>query len=164
MIRHLINIFLWTLPPSRLFGLRNLALNIAGISLGTKVSFCGRAWIYGHGRLYVGSNTWISPGAVIYTHKNADIIIGSYCDVGPGVEFITGSHEIGGPLRRAGPGTAKSITVEDGVWIGAKCIILGGAKIGAGSIIAAGSLVRSDVPPNTLVAGIPAVVKRSLHQ
>ena len=162
MIRHFINTILWILPPSRLFWIRELALKIAGINLGSNVSFCGRAWIYGRGKFYIGSDTWISPGAVIYTHENADIVIGSCCDIGPGVEFITGSHEAGSSRRRAGEGFAKSISIGDGVWIGAKSTILGGVTVGAGSIIAAGSLVRSNIPPNCLVAGIPAVIKRAL--
>jgi maltose O-acetyltransferase len=164
MIRHLVNILLWFLPPTRLFYLRNLALRLSGIKLGRDVRFCGRSWIYGRGDLLISHNTWISPGAIIFTNESVAITIGTCCDIGPGAEFITGSHEIGGPLRRAGQGNAKAITVEDGVWIGAKCLILGGVTIGAGSIVAAGSLVRSDVPPNTLVAGMPAVVKRSLPQ
>lgn len=162
MIRHIVNIFLWFLPPTRLFLLRNLFLKIAGIKLGRHVCFCGRSWIYGRGDLLIKNDTWISPGAIIYTNESEAITIGSRCDIGPGVEFITGSHDIGTSLRRAGKGYAKAITVEDGVWIGAKSIILGGVTIGSGSIIAAGSLVRFDVPPNSLVAGAPAVVKRSL--
>jgi maltose O-acetyltransferase len=162
MIRHIVNILLWFLPPTRLFLLRNFFLQIAGIRLSQNVKFCGRSWIYGRGDLLISDDTWISPGAIIFTHDSVAINIGSRCDIGPGVEFITGSHDIGTSLRRAGKGHAKAITVGDGVWIGAKSIILGGVTIGSGSIIAAGSLVRSDVPPNSLVAGVPAVVKRSL--
>ena len=162
MIRHIVNIFLWFFPPTRLFLLRNFLLKSAGIGLGRNVRFCGRSWIYGRGDLLIGDETWISPGAIIFTHESVAINIGARCDIGPGVEFITGSHDIGTSLRRAGNGHAKAIIVGDGVWIGAKSIILGGVTIGSGSIIAAGSLVRFDVPPNSLVAGVPAEVKRSL--
>jgi maltose O-acetyltransferase len=162
MIRHITNIFLWFLPPTRLFVLRNFFLKIAGIKLGRNVRFCGRSWIYGRGTLLISHDTWISPGAIIFTNESVTIKIGARCDIGPDVEFITGSHDIGTSLRRAGNGYAKAITVDDGVWIGAKSIILGGVTIGSGSIIAAGSLVRFDVPPNSLVAGVPAVIKRSL--
>ena len=162
MIRHIVNIFLWSLPPTRLFLLRNFLLKIAGIKLGRGVSFCGRSWIYGRGNLSIGDDTWISPGALIFTNTEVDITIGKSCDIGPGVEFITGSHHLGSSARRAGTGFAKAITVEDGVWIGASCLILGGVNIGKGSVVGAGALVKSDVPPNTLVAGVPAVVKHSL--
>jgi acetyltransferase-like isoleucine patch superfamily enzyme len=52
----------------------------------------------------------------------------------------------------------QEIEIGNNVWIGLKVTILKGVKIGDGSIIAAGSLVNKDVPPNSLVAGIPAKV------
>ncbi len=51
---------------------------------------CGRGWIYGRGRLSIGNDTWLSPGVIFHTHLDAPIIIGSNCDIGPSVEFITG--------------------------------------------------------------------------
>ncbi|MEO5659081.1 MAG: DapH/DapD/GlmU-related protein [Polaromonas sp.] len=162
MIRHFVNFLLALLPPSRCFALRYLLLRWAGLELERNVKFCGRGWIFGRGRLLIGEATWLSPGVIVHTHVDADITIGSRCDVGPGVEFMTGSHEIGSAARRAGEGTAFPIRVGDGCWIGARALILGGVSIGAGSIIAAGSVVTHNVPPNTLAAGVPASVKRQL--
>ena len=51
-----------------------------------------------------------------------------------------------------------SIIIEDNVHIGARCIILSGAKIGEGSIVAAGAVVSSEIPENSIVAGNPARV------
>lgn len=162
MIRHLCNFILSFLPPSRLFLFRNLLLKISGVDINNSSSFCGRSWIYGRGRLYIGAETWLSPGVIVHTHVNADISIGDCCDIGPGVEFIPGSHVIGNFSRRAGEGTAKPITVGNGTWIGAKSIILGGVNIGDGCIVAAGAVVTQNVPSNTLVAGVPARVKKQL--
>jgi maltose O-acetyltransferase len=50
----------------------------------------------------------------------------------------------------------KPIAIEDGAWIGAGAIVLGGVTIGTRSIVAAGSVVTHDVPPFTVVAGNPA--------
>lgn len=163
MLRHLINIFLWPLPPTRLKLLRSYLYRIAGVVMQPDIFFCGRAWIYGRGNLYIGESTWISPGAIIHTHLDADIRIGARCDIGPSVEFITGSHVIGTYQRRAGDGTASPISIGDGCWIGARTVILGGVSIGAGSVVAAGSVVTRDVPANVLVAGIPAKIKRILN-
>lgn len=162
MGRHFVNIILSFLPPSRLFIFRRLCWRFVGIKLGQGVSFCGRGWVYGRGSLTVGDYTWLSPGVVFHTNTKASINIGNKCDIGPGVEFITGSHLIGSADRRAGEGTASSISIGDGCWIGAKSIILGGVAIGSGSIIAAGSVVTKSIPACSLVAGIPAVIKRNL--
>ena len=99
---------------------------------------------------------------IIYTHLEAPIRIGSNCDFGPGVELITGSHIIGGTSRRAGAGTANSISIGDGCWIGAGSRIFGGVDIGKGAIVAAGAIVIHSVAPNTMVAGVPAVKKKYL--
>jgi maltose O-acetyltransferase len=162
MIRHIVNLLLGLLPPSRCFGLRHLFLRWAGLELERNVKFCGRGWVYGRGRLQIGEETWLSPGVIVHTHVDADITIGSRCDVGPGVEFMTGSHEIGAAERRAGKGSARPITVGDGCWIGARSLILGGISIGEGCVVAAGSVVAHNVAPNCLVAGVPASVKRQL--
>ncbi|WP_273824779.1 acyltransferase [Pseudomonas asplenii] len=162
MIRHLINILLFLFPPSRFFSARAALLRFAAVGIGVDVKFCGRGWIYGRGRLLIGDGTWISPGGIFHTHQEADIRIGSRCDLGPGVEFILGSHELGSQERRAGKGTARSIVVGSGCWIGARSVILGGVTIGEGAIVAAGAVVVRDVPANTLVAGVPAVIKRQL--
>lgn len=163
MFRYLINTFLFWLPPSRLFGLRRFLLSNAGITLGSNVQYCGRAWIYGRGQLFIGNDTWLSPATSIYTHKDVAIKIGAHCDVGPGVEFIPGSHLIATFARRAGMGTAKPIVIGDGCWIGARCLILGGVTIGEGCIVAAGAVVTTSMPPNSLVAGVPAKVKQTLE-
>jgi len=55
-------------------------------------------------------------------------------------------------------GESASIIIEDNVHIGARCIILSGAKIGEGSIVAAGAVVSSEIPENSIVAGNPARV------
>ena len=162
MIRHFVNLLLWLLPPSRLFGFRRACLSGAGVEIGADVAICGRGWIYGRGRLRIGNLSWLSPGVIIYTHLDAEIVIGDRCDIGPGVEFITGSHAIGSTSRRAGEGTALPILVGHGCWIGAGSRILGGVTIGDGVIVAAGAVVTDDVQSDVLVAGVPAVLKRAL--
>ena len=57
---------------------------------------------------------------------------------------------------------SKPIKIEDDVWIGCNSIILKGVTIGYCSIVAAGSVVTNDVPPNTMVAGNPARVIKKL--
>lgn len=161
--RHLVNLVLYYLPPTRYFKFRIMLLRLASVDIDHSSNFCGRAWIYGKGSLRIMKNTWISPGAVIHTHCDAEIVIGNQCDIGPGVEIMTGSHEIGPSSRRAGRGTAHPVRIGDGVWIGARSLILGGVTVGDGSVVAAGSVVTQPVENNVLVAGVPACTKRNLH-
>lgn len=162
MLRHFINLLLWVLPPSRMFPFRRFCLRLAGIEVHHGVSFCGRGWVYGRGRVVLGHDTWLSPGVVFHSHLMAPIVIGASCDIAPGVTFVPGSHEPGGADRRAGVGVAQPIAVGDGTWIGANSVILAGVRIGRGCVVAAGSVVTRDVPDNTLAAGVPACVKREL--
>ena len=59
-----------------------------------------------------------------------------------------------------GANVAGAITIGDQVYIGMGAIILKRLTIGRGATVAAGALVRKDVPDHTLVAGVPAVVKK----
>jgi maltose O-acetyltransferase len=162
MIRHFVNLLLLRLPPTRLFGLRAALLRAAGIDMADGARMCGGGWIYGNGRVRIGVDSWLSPDCVIYSHVDAAVEIGDDCDIGHQVAFVTGSHEAGTAKRRAGRATAAPIRIGNGCWIGARCTILGGVEIGDGCIVAAGSVVTKTLPPNSLVAGVPAMVKKQL--
>jgi acetyltransferase-like isoleucine patch superfamily enzyme len=110
------------------------------------------------GPITIGSHVFINRDAYI----RSNVTIGDGVSVGPFVRLISDSHEIGHPGHRAGKGKVEAITIESGVWLGANVIVLGGVKIGAGAIVAAGAVVAKDVPPHTLVAGIPAKAVRVL--
>lgn len=162
MIRYFVCVFLFILPPTRFFSFRRWALTLAGVKIGKDVSLCGHGFIYGRGKLFINEGTWISPGTIVRTHPDAPIRIGRNCDIGPCVDLVTGGHRISSATRRAGVGTALPIEIGDGCWIGAHSIILGGVRIGAGSLIAAGSVVTQDIPENVFAAGVPAKVKKKL--
>ncbi len=77
------------------------------------------------------------------------------------VNLVTAGHPVEPDKRRAYI-TAEPITIETNVWIGAAATILPGVTIGADAVVAAGAVVTHDVPPATLVAGVPATVIRKL--
>lgn len=162
MFRFFVRMLHCIFPTSRFFSLRRFLLKLVKVHVGDNVCYCGGGGIYGNGEVFLGNDVWLSPNVRIYSNVLATVTVKSNCDIGHEVSFITGSHEIGGSERRAGKGIAASITVEEGCWIGARAIILGGVTIGKGAIVAAGSVVADDVPPNSLVAGVPAKVKRIL--
>ena len=86
-----------------------------------------------------------------------NINIGNNVAIGPDVMIRdSDNHHINGSKPESAP-----ITIEDDVWIGARCIILKGVTIGKGSVVAAGSVVIRSCPPHSLIAGNPAVIKKT---
>jgi acetyltransferase-like isoleucine patch superfamily enzyme len=80
--------------------------------------------------------------------------------IGPKVNLITENHPLEATNRRAV--ISKPIVVKRNAWIGAAATILPGVTIGENSVIAAGAIVTSDVPANTIVGGVPARVIKTL--
>jgi Bacterial transferase hexapeptide (six repeats) len=86
------------------------------------------------------------------------ITIGSACLFGPEVAIRDDDAHYFGDTPKSAP-----ITIEDHVWVGMRSTILKGVTIGEGSVIAAGSVVTSDVPPHSLAGGVPArVIKKEV--
>jgi acetyltransferase-like isoleucine patch superfamily enzyme len=111
-----------------------------------------------NGPLTIGDDCFINRD--LYARRGTTI--GNKVFFGPFVRLITDTHDIGGPERRAGRNRWPEIRIEDGCWIGAGATILGGVTVGRGAIVAAGALVNRDVPPNAIVAGVPARVVRMI--
>lgn len=135
-----------------------------GLQMGHATIFSGVPKLAGVGhvssRLILGEFVYVNIGS--HFDLTAPIAIGNHVSIGQHVLLLTQSHEVGPSTQRAGEHHASPITVEDGVWIGARSTILPGVTIGAGAIIAAGAVVNKDVPPNTLVGGVPASVIKEL--
>lgn len=74
--------------------------------------------------------------------------------IGPKVNLITENHPLEPDNRRAL--ICKPIIIKRNAWIGAAATILPGVTIGENSIVAAGAIVTTDVPANTVVGGIAA--------
>jgi maltose O-acetyltransferase len=108
----------------------------------------------------------VSPSACrVSLFDNALIKIGDRVLIGPGVCICTGTHQTTSVDRKAASGTsfARPIIIKSDCWIGARATLLDGIHIGAGSTIAAGSVVTHDVAPGCLVGGVPARFIRSLE-
>lgn len=157
------NFLIAILPGTRWHKLKRHIFIFFGYNLMSDVKINGGTLIYGQGPLDFGSSTWIGIGARFYLGSDLGVIIGDNCDIGPEVSFICGTHDVGGSHRRAGSGYTRQIIINNGVWIGARCSILGGAIIGPGSIVGAGSLVLpGNYPENVVLAGVPAKVIKKL--
>ena len=93
-----------------------------------------------------------------FLNLGADITIGNFVGFGQQVMILTETHDIGTPEYRSGQLRPKPVTIGSGCWIGARATILPGVTIGDGAIVAAGAVVTKNVPPHTIVGGIPAKV------
>jgi acetyltransferase-like isoleucine patch superfamily enzyme len=107
----------------------------------------------------VGRNVFINQNCTFYDLGGLDIA--DDVMIGPNVSLITSGHPIE-PAQRRACVVAKPIVIERNVWIAAGAIVIGGVTIGENSVVAAGSVVTRDVPPNSLVGGNPARVIRSI--
>ncbi|KAK4224289.1 trimeric LpxA-like protein [Podospora fimiseda] len=114
-------------------------------------------------RLKVGGSTFINRGCMILDTPVADVVIGERCNIGPNCCIISVTHPASLDGRKSRMSIGQPITIGDDVWIGANVTILGGVTIGDGAVIGACSLVKEDIPPQTLAFGVPAKVVRSLR-
>ncbi|AXJ11962.1 acetyltransferase [Arthrobacter sp. PM3] len=110
------------------------------------------------GPVTIGAGCLINIGGFV----RANVTIGDSVLVGPFTRFMSDTHELGGPTKRAMKPIWPPIVVGDGTWIGSGVTILGDVTIGTGCVIAAGAVVTKDVPDNTIVGGVPARIIRQM--
>jgi maltose O-acetyltransferase len=152
------------LPPFFGSGLRARLLGLAGFSIGSGTVFWGMPVFSGAGNIYarlkIGEQCWLSMGC--FFDLAGDITLGDQVTFGPQVMILTGTHSTGDARRRSGALGVHPVTIGSGTWIGARSTVLPGVSIGPGAVIGAGALVNKNIPPNTMAAGVPAVVIREL--
>jgi acetyltransferase-like isoleucine patch superfamily enzyme len=111
-------------------------------------------------RLTLGADVFFNRGAFLAAH--APITIGDRASIGPYAIINSGDHlyaERFKPIREQGH-NRQPVEIRADVWIGAHAVILKGNVLGEGCVVAAGAVVTKDVPPFSVVAGIPAQVIR----
>lgn len=158
---HIANLISVLLPQTRGFGVRRVIYRWANVSIAENVRLNGGV-VFQFPNVSIGESTWVGRRSEFACSPRAAIVIGANCDISQDVLFITGSHQLGRPTKRAGTGTNQPITVGDGSWIGARVTVLGGTVLGSGTVVAAGAVVTKGFPPNVLIGGVPAKVIRTL--
>ena len=138
----------WRIRLLEIFGMKQRVSNGGRIR---HVSVYPSAKVWAPWNVEVGEMVAIDDQVNLYSA--AKITIGTKVAISREAFICTASHDIGKPNR---PLVVKPITIGDGVWIGARAIVLPGVTIGEGAIVAAGTVVTKDVPPWTVVAGNPA--------
>ena len=111
-------------------------------------------------RVSIGSNVFINNDFMVL--GSGRITIGDNVLIGPGARLYTPNHPLDITLRREGWEIGLPITIEDDAWLGGSVVLCPGVTIGARSVVGAGSVVTRDVPPDVVVAGNPARIIREL--
>lgn len=114
--------------------------------------------------IHIYNNVGIGPNSFIST-PNAKVIIKSNTTIAEGLTIHTGNHArvigrfVSDITDKDKPqGYDKNVFIENDVWIGSNVTILAGVTIGRGSTVAAGAVVNKNVPPYSIVGGVPAKV------
>jgi carbonic anhydrase/acetyltransferase-like protein (isoleucine patch superfamily) len=121
------------------------AVVIGRVTIGPEASVWPGTVLRGdHGTITVGARTSVQDGTIVHCTARHPTVIGADCVVGHNAHL-------------------EGCVVEDGCLIGSGSVTLNRAVVGAGSIVAAAALVPEGfiVPPRSLVAGVPASIKRS---
>lgn len=107
----------------------------------------------------------LAPTAVVndslFNLSSGEITVGEWGMLAHGVTVLTGVHDLtklGAERQTAVPASGRDVVIEEGAWLAANVTVLGPCRIGAHAVVAAGSLVREDVAPFAIVAGVPARV------
>lgn len=132
-----------------------MAMRAAGLRIGKSSLFFGLPTLVGpeplQDRFSVGSDCGFNAGS--FFDLEDSVTIGDHVAVGHDVMFLTSGFRGEGEVApRSAP-----IVVENGVWLGARAVLLPGVTIGESSVIAAGVVVSKSVPANTLFAGATKV-------
>ena len=92
------------------------------------------------------------------------VTIGSHVNLAQGITITALNHNFDDSEKRIDQQgiSTKEVVLEDDIWVGANAVILPGVTIGTHAVVAAGAIVTKDVPPHSLVAGVPAKVIRQI--
>ena len=133
-------------------GLRIRVLRAFGARIGSDVVFRPRTRVRFPWKLAIGDRSWIGEG--VWFHNQDYIQIDHDVVVSQETFLTTGSHD----HRRDMGLLTRPITIAAGVWVTSRCVVLGGAQIGASALVKPLTVVSGRVPPNAIVSGPTAEV------
>jgi len=107
----------------------------------------------------------LAPTAIVndslFNLWSGDITVGEWGMLAHGVMILTGTHDFtrfGAERQTTAPSAGRDVVIEEGAWLASNVTVIGPCRIGAHAVVAAGSVVRTDVAPFSIVAGVPAEV------
>lgn len=152
-------LLIWILRtlPNFLWPLKWLIMNKSLKATGKNFRFGPNSIFSDHRLIEIGNNVFFSDGTIINTQ--VPVYIGDNVMFGPEVLLIGGDHnfKVSGKLMNQvkSGGINLPIILDNDVWIGARCTVLKGVKIGEGAVVGAGSVVTKSLPPYSICVGNP---------
>lgn len=148
------------LPDNTLF------LRLRGLLIAPFLGSCGRnlrlgrnVTFYNPSRIHLGSDVYIAFGCWFMAGEDIkvedEVLFGPYCVV------VSSSHSRVNGSFRFGPPVQAPVHIGRGSWLGAHVVVVGGAKVGSGTLVGAGAVVTSELQDNVMAAGLPARVIRT---
>lgn len=149
------------------FKLRSLFWKFNNLKLGQKCNISSGSKFYNCRKIKIGSHLTMGNNVLLDANDSNGIFIGKYVSIADGVYFRSANHRFdlkNIPIQLQGhscdeiiySGNKYSVVIEDDAWIGARAILLSGAHVGKGSIIAAKAVVNKKVPEYEIWGGVPA--------
>jgi acetyltransferase-like isoleucine patch superfamily enzyme len=123
--------------------------------VGKNTFFDAGVKIFNPQNISLGMNCTINTGVILQSCEHGKIKLGDNVTISYNSLLLTGGLDLE-KFPEYKIHHSKDIVIENNVWIGANAIILPGIQVGTNAVVAAGSIVTKDVPPNVLVAGVPA--------
>ena len=125
-------------------GVRVFFLKLFGAKIGQNVTFRQRTRVKYPWKLEIGDDCWIGEG--VWFHNQDLIRVGSNVVISQESMLTTGSHSFRANMDLI----ISPITIDDGVWITSRCMILAGVTVGRSAVICPMTVVRTDVPENVI--------------
>jgi putative colanic acid biosynthesis acetyltransferase WcaF len=140
--------------------LRRAALVAFGARVGNGVLLRPRLRVRFPWKLTIGDRSWI--GEDVWFHNQDQLTIGSDVVVSQGTFVTTGSHAVRSDMGLL----TRPVEIQDGAWITARCIVLGGSRIGVSAVVSPGSVVNGDVPDGMIFSsdGAPTLRPRFANE
>lgn len=153
--------FVWTLfarfTPRWVLNFWRVGLmRLFGVKAGPHCRVPGGTDIWYPSHLTMGERVWLDVGVKLYCVDR--VALGDNVIISDSAYICTAEHDIGDPHFKL---KTAPVTIKDGAWVAAHAIVLPGVTIGKGAVVAAGAVVTRDVPPWTVVAGVPAKVVKN---
>lgn len=126
-------------------GLRVKVLQLFGAEIGTGVVFRPRTRVKFPWKLHIGRDCWIGEG--VWFHNQDHIHVGHDAVISQETFLTTGSHA----HRRDMALITRPIHIEPGVWLTARCVVLGGTRIGINAVAGPNTVLSGSIAPNTIV-------------